>query len=475
MSTRRPSSQTAPPLPPVTVADGDTRRLSVGFDEVKSPPPPRIEARGRSTAATTPDYRRSFALVPWGDSYMAYGANAGITRPSATFIAWPGVVLYEVSSGQADASGNFGATTDPNQWQNGFQLPIYGIGNGGHTTTVGSGILMERLMLTAGYTSNQIRKQEGSAHAGKLAAEFVIAQDPQQPTRYLWSGLTTVLAAAVAGDRVVAPTTQGGNDLIAQFTGSYLVPATPGFWEGKAALTASYLESNLDYLLSIKPAGVQLEVPVLTYPNLLVDDGVPLGYPPVGGEPGAFRCVWLTNGFGFYNQATGDLATEASRWALTFDPSGGIVWSFYFNYLQNLALAVDPVARVFGGGAGSYQAISNDPTVWIASVQNVTQTTVNRVFHMYAEEQRTVCEKYAVGGPKHHPEFSVVFVDMRDAMSPDPAQSSYPIRYRSAPKSRFVEGIHLNATGWREYFDRAMERWFPRSAFQDLRETSWKV
>ena len=195
----------------------------------------------------------------------------------------------------------------------------------------------------------------------------------------------------------------------------------------------------------------------------------------VGGEPGAFRCVWLTNGFGFYNQATGDLATEASRWALTFDPSGGIVWSTYFNYLQNLALAVDPVARVFGGGVGSYQAISNDPQVWIASVQNITQTTVNRVFHMYAEEQRTVCAKYAVGGPKHHPEFSVVFVDMRDAMSPDPAQSTYPIRYRSAPKSRFVEGIHLNATGWREYFDVAMERWFPRSAFQDLRETSWKA
>lgn len=447
-------------------------------------------------------------MAPAIDSYMAYGVNSGVTRLVSTFVAWPGVAIHKCSSGQADANGNFGATTVANQ-QTAFNIPIYGINNEGHGT---NGVLKDRL-IAHGFAPSDVIKIEGSAHAGKLAGEFAGAQPPGAPAHYLWSGVETALVGAPPGTRVVIPLTQGGNDLIAQF-GQYLVdtpnqPAIDAFWTSAANTAAAACESNVDYMISKKPPGVLLEIVWPSYPNLMVEDGIPIGYPPNGNPaPGAGpltegespnRSVWLTQGFGFYNQAINDMRIEAQRYGVEQAALGNpfAVWYYdifgqlTFNgdaYAANISywnarispdcnilnpfvpceFALDVLSRIGGGGRSGQRGA--DPLIWINAVKNISQVTVNGIFHKLHNACATVAAKYQPGGPKHNPEVNVVHVDMRTAMDPDPAQISagIPAAYVSAPKEMFVEGVHLNYDGWVQYFDRLIAQWFPRSMFADI-------
>lgn len=428
-------------------------------------------------------------MVPAIDSYLAFGANSGTTRASAQFIAWPGVVLYEVPSGQADASGNFGATTGTAQDNQNTPFPVYGISPEGHSA---NGLLKDRLIAHGGFTAGNVTKYEGSAIPGKLAGEFVGAQPTGVPTHFMWQAIDNALTTAPPGTRVVVPITQGGNDMIANFAG-LLNPETPGFWDGVVATTAASCESNIDYIISKKPPGVLLEIVWCSYPNLLIEDGIPVGYPPNANAEAPFRCVWVTNSFGFYNQAVFDQNNEINNfsaaaayngpqypyfdWYDIFPP-----YAFHHDFVPdiynlnrnywiaalNSALVSDLLCRLAQGACVG--AVSIDPAIWANTVQNITQQTVNEKFHRLFNANAVTAAKYQPGGPKHNAEVNVIHVDMRSAMNPDPAQvtSGVPAQYQSAPKSRFVEGVHLNRTGFIEYWDKVIDRWFPLSMFPDI-------
>lgn len=446
--------------------------------------------------------RRPMDMATFVDSYMAFGAHKGTTRPVCHFVAWPNVALFELASGQADAAGNFGAVGTTTL----FGFPVsssfiadYGVGSPGraegHTGALGNdGLWKDRMIATKGYTSGLINKTE-IAYPGLRASSYSSKiPDSVAGLPSVWDPMKAFLTADHVGHRVVISMTQGGNDMLGAM-GAKVVPENP-LWTTLIADIATYCEQNIDEIIRINPTGQKLEIVWQSYPNLMVEDGVPGGWPPCATADAPFRSVWITNGFGQYYQANDDYLVEKERWAhvkayvgpiypyytqpgyytyfpTVYHPPVQIyIPSAYTNNLDywraqlDAAMASDILARA--GGACQSNARSLDSEIWNATVANVNQTTINGLFHRLRDAQVVTAAKYAPGGPKYDPDVSVIYVDMTTAMTPDPLQTTVPVQYKSAPKAKFADGIHLNKTGFIEYWDKVFASWFPRSQFNDL-------
>lgn len=390
-----------------------------------------------------------------GDSVMAFLHHSGVTRTSATFALWPGTRFYSLPSGLANASGQYGITTNPDGTTNLF------INSTGFTT---NGIMDDRLHVQQpiwGVTKHEF------AIAGSLIG-FWAGQCDQYDLdgTGVWSTIVPLLSTLT---RLCIFLTGGGNDIITLLKGAMIDHTNAGYmalWDNTyiPQIIANYTRV-IDFVQTHAGTNpVDLILP--TYYNLRVQDGIPVTYVPHGDtfdpNKAPFRCAWLTDGFGAFQQAKVDRDAEIIRWA-NLVPA---LFGFRVGQL-NLALGSDLVSNP-GGNARSL-----DSLIHVNGTKNITNENINNVFHKLGTAQTTLAADYAFGGSKYVSTFNVIQFTTYDSLNaafppetgPGGVQSTVPLAYQSGNGNAFADVVHASKAGFEVYGDYIISQWFQRSQF----------